>query len=258
MSESPPNSSSTSSSFHRKIELQSPEDLSYLLTNVQSAAVARLNEAFPPLEDAAEDGLRAGIEELVNQYIAQTFTLAAPNLSINGLPIDNVSAYVDSVQGNGGKDKLGAGQRAAAEEEENVVYEPFDGRKREKVEELTREEEDLLREIAALKRTVPATAAAVYAENFKLSVQNDEEALALRKYNLLGGRTGEGGNEDGGTAPGHDGTLGKIALLERQASVEENFEKAVQGLSRLKKEMSATAAKMERARSAGEYVVTGR
>jgi hypothetical protein len=55
------------SSAHRKIELQSPEDLAYLLGNVRRAAEDRLNEAFPPVEGAAgeEDELRTQIEKLV-------------------------------------------------------------------------------------------------------------------------------------------------------------------------------------------------
>lgn len=63
------------SAAHRKIELQAPEDLSYLLANVRRAAAARLDEAFPPVDGAASrdgadgqgDELRTRIEELVNE-----------------------------------------------------------------------------------------------------------------------------------------------------------------------------------------------
>ncbi|RYC59075.1 hypothetical protein CHU98_g7132, partial [Xylaria longipes] len=86
----------------RKIELQVPEDLAYLVANVRRAAAARIDEAFPPVDDSTEDELRTRIEELVNEisswvgddqripgvYITKTFTLAAPNLTINGLPVD--------------------------------------------------------------------------------------------------------------------------------------------------------------------------
>lgn len=52
----------------RKIELQSPEDLTYLITNVRNAAAARLNEAFPHVEGHdGEDELRNQIEALVNE-----------------------------------------------------------------------------------------------------------------------------------------------------------------------------------------------
>ncbi len=58
----------------RKVELQAPEDLSYLLANVRRAAAARIDEAFPPVDDVVvddgaqgEDELRTRIEELVNE-----------------------------------------------------------------------------------------------------------------------------------------------------------------------------------------------
>lgn len=52
----------------RKIELQSPEDLTYLIANVRAAAAERLNEAFPHVEgNDGEDELRNKIEELVNE-----------------------------------------------------------------------------------------------------------------------------------------------------------------------------------------------
>lgn len=55
------------SSVQRKIELQSPEDLSYLINNVRNAATVRLNEAFPQVEgEDGEDELRNQIEALVN------------------------------------------------------------------------------------------------------------------------------------------------------------------------------------------------
>jgi kinetochor protein Mis14/NSL1 len=48
-----------------------------------------------------------------------------------------------------------------------------------------------------------------------------------------------------------------LDVLERQEGVEEGWRGAVEGLGRLKREMPAVVAKMERARVAGEYVVTG-
>lgn len=47
-----------------------------------------------------------------------------------------------------------------------------------------------------------------------------------------------------------------VSELERQEGVEEGFRRAVEGLGRLKKDMPAVVAKMERAKVAGEYVVT--
>jgi kinetochor protein Mis14/NSL1 len=63
-------SESVVSQVQRKIELQSNEDLAYLIANVRRAAAERLNEAFPHVEgDDGEDELRNQIEELVNEVL---------------------------------------------------------------------------------------------------------------------------------------------------------------------------------------------
>ncbi|KAI0437280.1 hypothetical protein F4803DRAFT_539382 [Xylaria telfairii] len=216
----------------RKIELQVPEDLAYLVANVRRAAAARIDEAFPLVDDNSEDELRTRIEELVNEYITKTFTLAAPNLSINGLPVD-ASHFLSP----------GAPQGSSAEPEE--VFEPFDARKRARVEALTAEEEDLLRDIAQLKKSVPGAVAGSWAEAARQGVKDDEEAL--EKANAA-------------ASSGSGSGSGRLVIdpLERQDDVERGFEAAVRGLGRLKMEMPAVVARMERARKAGEYVVTER
>ncbi|KAK5625291.1 hypothetical protein RRF57_001006 [Xylaria bambusicola] len=153
----------------RKIELQVPEDLAYLVANVRRAATARIDEAFPPVDDSTEDELRTRIEELVNEYIIKTFSLAAPNLTINGLPVDP-SQF------------LSEGSLTTSSEPEEV-FEPFDARKRARVEALTAEEEDLLRDIAHLKKSVPGAVAGAWAEASRKGIKEDEEAL--EKVNAL-------------------------------------------------------------------------
>lgn len=56
-------------SAHRKIELQEPEDLAFLIANVRQAARERIDEAFPPVNraDGEEDALRIQIESLVDE-----------------------------------------------------------------------------------------------------------------------------------------------------------------------------------------------
>ncbi|KAI0599753.1 hypothetical protein F4775DRAFT_108259 [Biscogniauxia sp. FL1348] len=230
-------------SQHRKIELQAPEDLAYLLANVRRAAAARLDEAFPPVDGAqGEDELRTRIEALVEEYINQTFSLAAPNLSINGLPVEPSQFLLSSLAASSSSDPT----------RPDEVYEPFDARKRARVEDLTREEEDLLRDIAALKKSVPAAAAAAWAEAARAGVKADEDALARMNQSSGGGTDGgEEGEEEG------EGAV-KMGKLERQEDVERSYGAAVRGLGKLKREMPSVVARMERARGAGEYVVTER
>ena len=71
---------------HRKIELQSPADLTYLIANVTRAAREKIDTHLPP--DAApegEDALRKRVEQLVDAYIRNTFDAAKDNVSINGM-----------------------------------------------------------------------------------------------------------------------------------------------------------------------------
>ncbi|KAI1439773.1 hypothetical protein F5Y02DRAFT_404850 [Annulohypoxylon stygium] len=228
---------------HRKIELQAPDDLAYLLANVRRAAAARLDEAFPPVEGANAGGegdeLRTRIEELVNEYITKTFELASPNLSINGMPV-NARHFLSSNDPS-----------SAASQQPEEVFEPFDARKRARVEELSREEEDLLRDIAALKKSVPGAAAASWADAARKSVLDDEAALAAA-------------NERSTAVPNPNfADVGKLfeearKPLERQDEIEGSYEDAVAGLAKLKRAMPSAVARMERARSAGEYVVTER
>ncbi|CAJ2509415.1 Uu.00g144410.m01.CDS01 [Anthostomella pinea] len=247
-------------SLQRKIELQTPEDLAYLLANVRRAAAARIDEAFPPMVDGAhgEDELRTRIEELVNEYIAKTFTLAAPNLSINGLDVDTARVLSSS-----------SSSSTTNPSEPEVVYEPFDARKRARVEDLTAQEEKLLGEIAKLKRSAPGAAAGAWAETTKRGVREDEEALAAVNAATItssataatngdGVCSGSGSSGGGGSGAGGASTGLDIKSLDRQADVEKTYAGAVGGLGRLKREMPAVVARMERARGAGEYVVTQR
>ena len=53
---------------HRKVELQSPADLSYLIANVSRAAREKIDKHLPP--DAApegEDAMRRRVEQLVDE-----------------------------------------------------------------------------------------------------------------------------------------------------------------------------------------------
>jgi len=56
-----------STDHHRRIDLQSPADLTYLHTNIQRAATEKLDLAFPPraAPKGEEDALRQKVEALV-------------------------------------------------------------------------------------------------------------------------------------------------------------------------------------------------
>lgn len=59
---------------HRKIDLQSPLDLTYLLDNIKTAAQQKINLAIPPsAAPEGEDVYRSKVEELV-QEVMLSFT----------------------------------------------------------------------------------------------------------------------------------------------------------------------------------------
>lgn len=251
------------STAHRKIELQAAEDFSYLIANVRRAAAEHMNEAFPPVDSTSAgqggDELRVQIEKAVDEYIVRTFSLAAPNLTINGLDVKDSSPFLS-----------GGGGEGNTSDEPEEKYEPFDGRKREKVENLSRQEEDLLRDIAALKKKLPGQAATDWAEMVRGRIVEDEQVLQQRKEeDARMTQDGDWDDERRGkkrksVAAGQEeakkrkGVLSDIKPLKRQENVERTFGGAVEMLGRLKGDMPATVAKMERARVAGEYVVTER
>ncbi|KAK3904659.1 hypothetical protein C8A05DRAFT_31536 [Staphylotrichum tortipilum] len=225
---------------HRHIELQSPDDLTYLINNVRSAAADSINAAFPPVDNPLggddDDELRNRIEQLVNEYILKTFTLAAPNLTINGLPI-NPAPFLAPLTTNPPDHPSPAEPQVAYE------YAPFDPRKRTRFESLLAEEESLLRSIAHLKRAAPATTASRWTAASQAGIEADAASLRAATD-----RVAEEGASAGRRA------LEGMGPLERQEGVEERWEGAVEGLGRLKREMPAAVAKMERARVAAGYV----
>jgi kinetochor protein Mis14/NSL1 len=125
------------------------------------------------------------------------------------------------------------------------VYEPFDTAKRRRLAELVTQEETLLEQVAALKRSVPANVAAEHERTLTEALRRDEE--------LLQATLERAGKRDPASSVKLD-----IQALERQEGVESGFKKAVDGLARLKREMPSVVARMERARVAGEYVVSDR
>ncbi|KAK4676116.1 hypothetical protein QC764_509230 [Podospora pseudoanserina] len=181
-------------SIQRKIELQSPDDLRYLITNVRKAATDSINAAFPPVLDDEGNPIP---KRKTNHHNPQT---------------DH--------------------------------YEPFDPRKRDRIESLVSQEEDLLRSIAQLKRRVPAATASAYMTATNSQIATDEEMLSAVLQ-----RAREEGLESGKKA------LEGMGELDRQEVVEGTYTKAVETLGRLKRDMPAVVAKMERARVAGGYVV---
>lgn len=120
--------------------------------------------------------------------------------------------------------------------------EPLDTKLFARAADLTRQEEDLRIEIAGLRRTAPLKAVEAWKAQYKSSIEADEEVLRAARENVA---KEEHGNQLG------------IERLERQEEVERSWARGVEGLENLKKGMPGTAARMEGAKKAGDYVISG-
>ncbi|CAD0107452.1 unnamed protein product, partial [Aureobasidium uvarum] len=136
---------------HRKIELQSPLDLTYLHSNATLCLREKLDLHFPPSaapESASEDTLKSRVEELVSGYLERVFEDAKANLAINGLEGKDMEEAVKMAEGKG-----------------KVKLEPYDSKLSLKLRSLAGQIEHLTLQLANLRREAPAKAAAAYTAN---------------------------------------------------------------------------------------------
>ncbi|KAI5248932.1 hypothetical protein E4T43_00970 [Aureobasidium subglaciale] len=211
---------------HRKIELQSPLDLLYLSRNTTRTAAEKLDLHFPPSAapvSASDDPLRTRVQELVDAYITTVFENARPNLSINGLE---------------GKEMEDARVMAEGEGEE---LEPYDTKLAQKLQKLSAQVENLTLQLANLRRTAPAQAAAAYATKLE-----DEERL----FEDMRKRAEEERNihlQEQGVSLG-------VENLRDWDECERNWEVATRSLVDVKESIGATSARLVQARDAAAYL----
>ncbi|KAG4026295.1 hypothetical protein MFRU_042g00240 [Monilinia fructicola] len=208
----------------RKIELQSPDDLKYLVANVKRAAREMIDRDLPPIE--GEDAMRRLVEEIVAEYIHKTFLTASPSISINGMSpprklLEKVRAEEDVI-------------------EEREEHEPFNGQLWEKAKGLAVREEELVEQIAALRRGVPGVVTEREGK-WKVGVEEDEAMIEELRVKL--------GEVDDIEQVGFG-----LEYNERQGLVERDWEKGIAGLEGLKRGLPEVGAMKERAGRAEEYV----
>lgn len=120
-------------------------------------------------------------------------------------------------------------------------YEPFSPKLWERAKELARQEEDLIEEIAALRRKMPGVAVENVKRTYKAGVEDDERILERFGERVKGEGVEFGAGE-----------------LERREDVEQSWKKGVRGLEGLKGSLPEYVAKAERARRAEGYVLESR
>ncbi|CAG7945304.1 unnamed protein product [Penicillium salamii] len=147
---------------HRRIELQSPADFTYLYANTVALSRRQLDLHIPPSASEKEtpDPMRERVRELVDEYIHKTFDTASASISING--IDSTSSQFPF-------------PAAFTEPVEQVEYEQYDSELAARVTSLYAQLESLNTTVAQHRRDAPRRAAKEYAAQLKKMMQEDED-----------------------------------------------------------------------------------
>ncbi|KAI4666866.1 uncharacterized protein J4E88_010434 [Alternaria novae-zelandiae] len=228
---------------HRKIELQSPSDLTFLTSQIRTAARQKLDLHLPPVPSSATNGdapdeLRRSVEDLVEIFVAKVLQGIRHNVSINGIDVVESGEEMDGVVGqNGGGGGGGGGGTGEGESMvETVEYEPFDDKLRSQLSATVAKRDALIAKISQQRRTTPKVAAETWMKGW----EEEGRVWADIQESLQKDAAG-GGNGDG------DGDVADVEALQRQDEVERNWERAVMGLQRLNKGLPETRARLERA-----------
>jgi kinetochor protein Mis14/NSL1 len=123
-------------------------------------------------------------------------------------------------------------------------HEPFNHKLFEKAKDNARQEEDLIEEIARLRRNVPPAVVEKNKKRFKEEGEADDEGLKTLEIKMS---DAEKDRRIGGTVLG-------IGRLERQDAVEQNWGQGIKGLERVLATLPEVVARCERASKAEEYV----
>ncbi|KAF2012374.1 hypothetical protein BU24DRAFT_275905 [Aaosphaeria arxii CBS 175.79] len=234
---------------HRKIELQSPQDLTFLQSQIRHAALQKLDLHLPAVPSsttanastatagadgsssnppsAEPDDLRRKTEELVNQFVAQVLEGMRRNISINGNDVVPLAEDED-----GGKEK----PAASVEVEE---YEPYDEKLRSRLADLNVKRDALVSKISAHRRETPGLAAERYRVSFEAELERERVAREERL-------------RAAGTVSAEDGLV--VEGLKRADEVERSWERALEGLGRLEKGLPETRARLERSAEVVAYL----
>lgn len=234
-SNAPPVGERATETAHRKVELQSPADLTYLIANVSRAAREKLDRHLPP--DAVpegEDAMRKRVEQLVDdvsglqvischgkahtetQYIKNTFNAAKHSMSINGMDSREMDAEL-----------------AKAQEGEEI--EPFDTKLAQRIQALSAQIEHHTLQLANLRRNAPSETLQRLQDSFERNSGAYEAQLAKNEQVLL---------------QEAEGMQVVVADIERMDEIHGTWDRSADTLSGLKSELGNTVARMEKARAA--------
>lgn len=213
-------------SEHRKIELQSPSDLTYLTSQIRTAARQKLDLHLPAQPSDSADDLRAQTEVLVDAFVAQVLAGLRNNITINGLDIVAQSRGGGFGDGDDMEGVVAEGVQGAEEEE----FEAFDEKLRVKLAKEVEKRDKLVANISKHRRETAKKSARAFEERFEAEQRAVEEQrkMRLEKAQVL------------------DAEHVLDIKIARDDEVRKNWERAVEGLGRLNKGLPETRARLER------------
>ncbi|KAJ5960589.1 uncharacterized protein N7479_007739 [Penicillium vulpinum] len=182
---------------YRKVELQSPADFTYLYANTVALSRRKLDLYFPPsaADNDTPDPMRERVQELIDEYINQTFESASNSISING--IDSTSPQFPF-------------PAAFTAPTEQIEYEAFDTDLASRVTSLYAQLESLNTTVAQQRRDAPRRAAKEYAAQLKKMIEEEEEYEDEYEYEA----------ESGGKDADNDTEMSESANLQPQLNNE--------------------------------------
>ncbi|OKL58839.1 hypothetical protein UA08_05572 [Talaromyces atroroseus] len=167
------------SPHYRRIELQSPADLTYLYTNTVALSRQKLDLHFPP--SAYSDGdnpdpMKERVKELVDQFIRQTYTYASDSITINGLESNS------SATNNHSTSQGPFPFPSAFSAPETIEYETYDGNLASRVSSLYAQLESLTTTVAQLRRDAPRKAARTFADTLNDALNKDDAGFEAAAF----------------------------------------------------------------------------
>ncbi|KAI9680731.1 MAG: hypothetical protein M1817_004171 [Caeruleum heppii] len=228
-------------SLHRKVELQSPQDLTHLLATATRAAREKIDLHLPPsaaVRDGGgggdrdgnggtvgEDGFRRRVEEEVLDYIRSTFALASHSISVNGLDCPSLDAALDT---------------------STEDFEPYDPHLTTTAATLSAQIENLILSTTALRRRAAPSVTEKYADALEAALAADDAAFLAALPEDSSPRDAACRMEDA-----------EVLRLQRREEMERAWGRSLTGLVELREGLPGTVAKLERAGRAVEYLEGG-
>lgn len=232
---------------HRKIELQSPADLTYLVGKVSTVAREKLDKHLPPnaaADSDASDPMRRKVEELVDDYVRNTFEMAKDGIAVNGMNAKEMRWEGWEQEGEWisfsriyrrGLWSVWSGKANVRESE----LEPFNPKLAQKIQSLSAQIERETLYLANKRRKAPQETAQKFLESFdKQAKEGDEKLLADQEAKVKA--AGE--------------TTVDVGRVERVEEMQGTWQRGREELAGLKAGMVGTVERMERAQRAVEVV----